>query len=33
MIEFLANNYLVLIVSIVAAIVTMISLEVEEEGW
>lgn len=33
MIEFLANSYLVLIVSIVAAIVTMISLETEEEGW
>ena len=33
MVEFLANSYLILIVSIVAAIVTMISLEVEEEGW
>jgi hypothetical protein len=33
MVEFLANSYLILIVSIIAAIVTMISLEVEEEGW
>lgn len=32
MIEFLANSYLVLGISIVAAIVTMISLEVEREG-
>jgi hypothetical protein len=33
MLEFLANSYVILIVGIVAAIVTMISLEVEEEGW
>jgi hypothetical protein len=33
MIEFLANSYVILIVGIVAAIVTMISLEMEEEGW
>ena len=32
MIEFLANSYVILIVGIVAAIVTMISLEVEKEG-
>jgi hypothetical protein len=33
MLEFLANSYVILIVGIVAAIVTMISLEAEEEGW
>lgn len=33
MIEFLANSYVILIVGIIAAIVTMISLEMEEEGW
>lgn len=32
MIEFLASSYVILIVGIVAAIVTMISLEVEKEG-
>jgi hypothetical protein len=32
MIEFLANSYVILIVGIVAAIVTMISLEMEKEG-
>jgi hypothetical protein len=33
MLEILANSYVILIVGIVAAIVTMISLEMEEEGW
>ncbi len=32
MLEILANSYLILIVGIVAAIVTMISLEIEKEG-
>jgi hypothetical protein len=32
MVEFLANSYIILIVGIVAAIVTMISLEMEKEG-